>query len=234
MSADRCQPWFAAPRAPTPAEAIAEQRRLAVQVIASGDTENVRWIAGLDAAFSPDGEFCVGAVVLWDRRTAETLERQVAWCPVTFPYIPGLLSFREVPTLLAALDRLRLRPDLLLCDGQGLAHPRRFGLACHLGILTDLPAIGCAKSLLIGQHDPLGRPKGSRVALTHAGQQIGEVVRTREGVRPVYVSVGHRVALQDAVGLVLSCAVRFRLPEPTRLADALAGIARRRGSDWTP
>jgi len=204
---------------------------LASKVIACGHTDAVRWVAGLDAAFSPDGRFCVGAVVLWDRRSGEAVEQQIAWRPLTFPYIPGLLSFREAPALLAALDKLQRQPDLLMCDGQGQAHPRRFGLACHVGILTDAPAIGCAKSILIGEHPSLPQRKGSRVPLTDRGSVIGEVLRTRMAVRPVYVSVGHRVALREATTLVLSCAIRYRLPEPTRLADALTKVARRQSPD---
>jgi len=215
----------------TPAEAIAAQKRLASKVIARGRTDAVRWVAGLDAACSPDGRFCVGAVVVWDRRSREVVEEQTAWRPLRFPYIPGLLSFREAPALLAALEKLKRQPDLLMCDGQGQAHPRRFGLACHVGVVADLPAIGCAKSILIGEHPRLPQRKGSRAPLIHQGSLIGEVLRTRAAVRPVYVSVGHRVGLREATALVLSCSIRYRLPEPTRLADALTKVARRHASE---
>ncbi len=139
-----------------------------------------------------------------------------------FPYVPGYLSFREAPAVLAALAKLRTRPDLLLCDGQGRAHPRRFGLACHLGVLTGLPSIGVAKSLLLGVHGPLPEPKGSWVALKDKGEVIGAALRTRAGVKPVYVSIGHRVSLATAIDYVLRCTPRYRLPETTRLAHRLA------------
>jgi deoxyribonuclease V len=141
--------------------------------------------------------------------------------------VPGLLSFREAPAVLAALRRLRTVPDALICDGQGLAHPRRFGLACHVGLIADLPAVGCGKSRLCGEHREPGRRRGSRARLVHDGEVVGTVLRTRVGVKPVYVSVGHRIDLPAAERLVLDCAVRFRLPEPTRLADALVGAAKR-------
>jgi deoxyribonuclease V len=197
-------------------------------VVERGDLNGVRLVAGLDAALSADGLSCLGVVVLWDRETGQAIEQCVARRPLLIPYIPGLLSFREAPALIAALARLRRQPHLLMCDGQGRAHPRRFGLACHLGVLTDLPAIGCAKSLLVGKHAGLAQARGSRAPLMHRDELIGQVLRTRAGVRPVVVSVGHRVALDEATALVLSCATRYRLPEPTRLADALSKLVRAR------
>jgi deoxyribonuclease V len=152
---------------------------------------------------------------------------------VRFPYVPGLLSFREAPGLLAVLRRLRRVPDVLLCDGHGRAHPRRFGLACHVGLLAGLPSVGCAKSLLAGRHGRLGERRGSRSPLRETTLQreeiIGTALRTRDGVRPVYVSVGHRIDLASAEALVLECAVGFRIPEPTRRADHLVARACR---DW--
>jgi deoxyribonuclease V len=142
--------------------------------------------------------------------------------PVTYPYIPGLLSFREVPVLLAAIERLQVLPDLFLCDGHGLAHPRRFGLACHLGVRLDHPTIGCAKTLLSGHHARLGTARGATALLQEKGQTLGAVVRTRENVRPVYVSIGHRVTLQDAIAVSLGCSPRYRLPEPLRIAHTMA------------
>jgi deoxyribonuclease V len=140
---------------------------------------------------------------------------------VAFPYVPGLLSFREIPVVLDALGKLRHPPDLLLCDGQGYAHPRRFGLACHLGVLTGIPAIGVAKSRLIGEYAEPGSNKGDWSPLMDGGEVIGAVLRTRDNVNPVYVSVGHRIELDAAQRIVLACATRYRLPEPTRLADRL-------------
>jgi deoxyribonuclease V len=141
---------------------------------------------------------------------------------VDLPYIPGLLSFRESPVILAAYEKLRLKPDLILVDGQGIAHPRRFGIASHLGVLLDIPAIGCAKSLLCGGHDWLGVEAGSVAQLEHDGEVIGMALRTKTGVRPVYVSIGHKVDLTAAVSWVSNCCRGYRLPEPTRLAHLAA------------
>ncbi len=151
-------------------------------------------------------------------------DRALALRPTTFPYIPGFLSFREVPAVLDAWEKLKICPDLLLCDGQGLAHPRRFGLACHLGILTNIPAIGVAKSRFIGQHDPLGEKRGSWQPLIDQGEIVGAVVRSRTGVQPIYVSIGHRLDLSTAIDYVLQCTPKYRLPETTRLADRLASM----------
>jgi deoxyribonuclease V len=192
-------------------------------------THPIRFIAGLDAAFSRDGLECLGAVVLWDMSDRRVVEQHVGRRLLRFPYVPGLLSFREAPALLAALRRLRTTPDLLMCDGQGLAHPRRFGIACHLGVLCDLPAVGCAKSRLVGQHEEPPQPRGASVPLRQHDEILGVVLRTQSGVRPVYVSVGHRIDLAGAQRIVLTCAVRYRLPEPTRLADHLAARAKRGG-----
>lgn len=188
-----------------------------------------RWprrIAGLDAAASPDGAFLVGGVVLWDLKTARVLEQHTVWRRARFPYVPGLLSFRETPVLLAALRRLRQPPDLLLCDGQGVAHPRRFGLASHLGVLCDLPAIGCAKSRLCGQAEEPPPHRGAFTELKSGNEIIGAVLRTQAGIKPVYVSVGHRCDLLGAIAVVLACTTRYRLPEPTRLADRQVAHAR--------
>ena len=146
----------------------------------------------------------------------------LARIPTQMPYIPGLLSFREIPAVLAAWEQLTVLPDLLLCDGQGLAHPRRFGLACHLGLLLDLPTIGVAKSRLIGSHVPPAPDKGSWQPLEDKGEVIGAVLRTRANVTPVYVSSGHRVSLRTAVAWTLRCVTRYRLPETTRAAHRLA------------
>jgi len=205
------------------------QARLAGRVLIQPLRREPRWIAGLDAAFSPDDSLCLGAVVVWDRLAGREAESHVVACPLRFPYVPGLLSFREAPALLKALRRLRIRPDLLMCDGQGLAHPRRFGLACHIGILADLPALGCAKSVLVGAAQPLAPDRGSISDLIDQSQIVGRVVRTRDGVRPVIVSVGHRLTLTNAVHVTLRCCLGRRLPEPTRLADALVSRARK---DW--
>lgn len=213
----------------SPKQAIALQRRLAARVRETPLRRPVRYVAGVDAAFGPDGRWCVAAAVLWDLREHELIEQQVAARRLTFPYIPGLLSFREAPAELDALGRLRRTPDAILCDGHGRAHPRRFGIACHIGLLTGLPTIGCAKSVLVGEHGVLARARGSRAPLVDRAERVGTVLRTRDGVRPVYVSVGHRVDLRSAERIVLECGAGFRLPEPTRAADHLVGLTAKSG-----
>ncbi len=188
---------------------------------------SVRLVAGVDAAFSADAERCIAAAVLWDVRSGEVVEARTAERPVTFPYVPGLLSFREAPAVLAALRRLKGEPDAIICDAHGVAHPRRFGLACHVGVICGVPTVGCAKSRLVGEHREPGAVRGSRCEVRDRGAVVGSVLRTRHGVRPVYVSVGHLIDLRTAERLVLRCATMFRLPEPTRLADKLVGEAKR-------
>jgi deoxyribonuclease V len=211
----------------SPSEAITIQRKLSSRVEISKLCDPARYIAGLDAAFTPDEKWCVAALVLWDMRCRAIVEQHVARCRRTFPYIPGLLSFREAPALLAALKKLHTKPDVLMCDGQGLAHPRRFGIACHVGLLMGLPSIGCAKSILVGKHGELKPARGSKVPLEDRGERIGTVLRTRDDVNPVYVSVGHRIDLPAAEKIVLECAIRHRLPEPVRLADQLSKVAKK-------
>jgi deoxyribonuclease V len=162
------------------------------------------------------------AAVLFDATTLEVLERSAIEMAITFPYVPGLLTFREAPPAIAAIQDLRRRPDLLLCDGQGLAHPRRCGFASHLGLALDLPSIGVAKSRLTGTHDEPGQERGAWTPLLDNGEVIGACLRTRTGVRPIYVSIGNRVTLHTAIHFVLRTATRYRLPEPTRLADKLS------------
>jgi deoxyribonuclease V len=212
----------------SPREAVAVQRRLARRVVVAPLRGVPRLVAGLDAAFS--GEACVAGVVLWDALAQRVVEARVAARPLRFPYVPGLLSFREGPALLAALRRLRGVPQALVCDGHGLAHPRRFGIACHLGVLTGLPTVGCAKSRLVGTHAEPARRRGARAPLTHEGHVIGSALRTQAEAKPVYVSVGHRVDLRSAERIVLACSLHHRLAEPVRLADRLvAAAARARG-----
>jgi deoxyribonuclease V len=150
------------------------------------------------------------------------------WSPLRFPYIPGLLSFREAPAIIAALRKLSRRPDVLICDGQGIAHQRSFGIACHLGVLTGLPSVGCAKSRLVGRYREPGADQGAISPLIHRNQRVGSVVRTRTHVKPVFVSVGHMLDLNAAERLILSCSVGYRLPEPIRLADLLVGAEKRK------
>jgi deoxyribonuclease V len=206
----------------TPQRARAIQERLSRRVITEDAFGPVSSVAGVDVGFEDGGRITRAAVCVLSYPGLAPLEQAIARRPTRFPYVPGLLSFREIPAVMEALESLRVAPQLLLCDGQGYAHPRRFGLACHLGLLADLPSIGVAKSRLIGEHGALGQEKGSRTWLRDGDEIIGAVVRTRTAVRPLYVSVGHRVCLDTAIGLVLSCTTRYRLPETTRCADRLA------------
>jgi len=208
----------------TPSRAAQIQRELAARVVLRPLPGNLRHVAGLDAAFSADGRWCVAAAVVWDVAAQCVVESRTAARRLRFPYVPGLLSFREAPALLAALRRLKVRPDVLMCDGHGVAHPRRFGIACHVGLLAGLPAVGCAKSLLVGEHEAPDCRRGAHATLLHRGMRVGSVLRTRDGVRPVYVSVGHLADLPTAERLVLDCGAGYRLPEPTRRADHLVRI----------
>ncbi|MEV4706579.1 deoxyribonuclease V [Actinoplanes sp. NPDC049316] len=220
-----------APR--TEAEALAVQDALRSRLLPGPGPERPRAVAGLDVAYHEDGERLAAAVVVLDAEDHRVLDTAVVRGTAAFPYVPGLFAFREIPALLEALGRLSVTPDVLICDGHGLAHPRRFGLACHLGVLTGLPSYGVGKTPLVGTWEPLGQERGSRSALVDAGETVGAVLRTRTGVKPVFVSVGHRTDLDGACALTLRLASRFRLPETTRLADracrdALAVTAPRR------
>lgn len=206
----------------TVAQARAVQEALRGKVIARDKLGKVRYVAGIDVGFEKNGAVTRAAVVVLDFPSLELREQTIARQSTKFPYVPGYLSFREIPAVLAALKKLKVKPDLLLCDGQGLAHPRRFGLACHLGVLTNIPSIGVAKSRLIGEHGELPEAKGNWVPLRDDGEVIGSVLRTRTGVKPLYVSIGHRVSLETAIEYVLRCTPKYRLPETTRLAHKLA------------
>jgi deoxyribonuclease V len=162
-------------------------------------------------------------VVVLDFETLTTVDYAIATRPAGFPYVPGLLAFREGPVILEALKQLRTTPELLIFDGHGLAHPRRLGIASHIGVLVNLPAVGCAKSRLCGQHDEPGHKSGTHVPLLDRGEVIGAVLRTRQNVKPVYVSIGHRVDLATSIQYVLDCCRGYRLPEPTRRAHRVAG-----------
>jgi deoxyribonuclease V len=208
----------------TVAEAEAEQDRLRPLVVTTGDPAP-RTVAGLDVAYQPGGDRLVAAVVVLRADDLTVVESATSPGRAAFGYVPGLFAFRELPALLAALESLRTAPDLLVCDGQGLAHPRRFGLACHLGVLTGLPAVGVGKTRLVGSHDEPGPRRGDAADLLDAGEVVGRVLRTRDGVKPVYVSVGHRIGLDAACRLTLRLTPRYRLPETTRAADHLSRTA---------
>lgn len=210
----------------TPAAAVAMQDELATSVrIPERDGPPPATVAGLDVSYLDGSADVVAAAVVVDVATGDVLEERTLTTTVAFPYVPGLLAFREVPALLAVLRLLRTEPDLLLCDGQGLAHPRRFGLACHLGVLTGRPAVGCAKSRFIGTHDEPGPRRGDRAALLDGVERIGTVLRTRDGVRPVYVSPGSGISHNGACAVVLATSRGFRLPDPIRRADRISRAA---------
>jgi deoxyribonuclease V len=207
----------------SPDEARAIQERLRGSVIAAGEPEQVRLVAGVDISVGGSGHDGLAAVVLLNYPELQAVEQSVVTAKVTFPYVPGLLSFREIPVLIPAFERLQHTPDLVVVDGQGMAHPRRFGLASHLGLLLGLPTIGCAKSRLTGHFVEPGEQVGSISPLLNGGgERIGAVVRTRSGVKPVFVSVGHLIGLDAAVAWVLRLTRGLRLPEPTRLAHRAA------------
>ncbi|MBA7471593.1 Endonuclease V [subsurface metagenome] len=215
-------PWNISPR-----EAIRLQRKLAHKVSVEPLAGEVRTIAGTDCAFSHGGKRPAGdapggrivaVAVLCDAKTMEVVASACEVRPCKFPYVPGLLSFREGPAVIAAVRKLPFPADLLMCDGQGLAHPRGLGLASHVGLLLDLPTIGVAKSRLCGRHREPGAKRGCRTQLRHEGKVIGWVVRTRTNVKPLYISPGHRITALEAVAWTLGCCRGVRLPQPTRLA----------------
>ncbi len=205
------------------AEAIKLQKELAGEVSRIGDIPNPRMVAGADISVNRWAKTGTAAVVVLSYPELEPVEIKVITDRLNLPYIPGLLSFREAPLILAACEELAATPDLLMVDGQGIAHPRRLGLASHLGLFLDIPTIGCAKSRLCGRHDEPDIERGSYAELLDNGELIGAVVRTRTGVKPVYVSIGHKIDLPTAVNFMLECCRGYRLPEPTRLAHQAAG-----------
>lgn len=207
----------------SPAAARELQTRLARQVRLEDDYPPLRRLAGVDVGFEEGGSITRAAAVLLDADTLEPLAECVARIPTCMPYVPGLLSFRELPALLQALAGLPQEPDLILIDGHGIAHPRGLGIAAHLGVVSGFPAIGVAKKILTGSHGELGEERGARVELLNRkGELIGWVLRSKDRVRPLIVSPGNRVSLERAPELVMACVRRHRLPEPTRLADRLA------------
>lgn len=209
----------------SPSRARAIQENLASQVRLERMPEAIDLVAGADAAFCQGQVLAVVVVVKLPELSV--VEESWARVPLRFPYVPGLLSFREGPALIAAFRRLKTRPQAVIFDGQGIAHPRRLGLAAHLGLWLGLPSVGCAKSLLCGQFSPPGPRRGDGSPLVYQGRQVGVVLRTRDGIKPVFVSPGHLADIESAAQLVLSCAKRYRLPEPTRLADILADRLKR-------
>lgn len=214
-------PWDLSPK-----QAVEIQEDLRHKVLQKDQTGEIHYLAAVDVGYPSDRSTARAGLVLTDYPGMTLWEKVIFSCETNFPYLPGLLSFREAPAVLGAMEEL-LRslgqpPDVVLCDGHGLAHPRRFGLACHVGVLTGLPTIGVAKGKLVGEHNPLGPRKGDWVPLVDSGEVIGAALRTRDQVKPVYVSIGHKMDLDRAVELVMNCSPRFRIPEPLRRAHTLA------------
>lgn len=218
MKIYRPHPWPS-----TVEEATNIQESLQNQVITTDKlNEPIQYVAGVDMGFLEDGKMSRAAVAVLSFPDLQVIETSVAYRPTIFPYIPGFLSFREIPAIIDALEKIRTIPNIILCDGQGIAHPRRFGLACHLGILVDIPTIGVAKSWLIGKYEELPEARGNWQPLIHNDETIGAVLRTRTKVKPLYISSGHRISLTTAIDYVLRCTPKYRLPETTRIADKLA------------
>lgn len=207
----------------TTAEARQLQERLAGTVVRTGKLPALRRVAGIDVSVNRWTKTGRAAIVVLDYPAMTVAEVSAVSGAITFPYVPGLLTFREAPLVLEAWEKLRTPPDAVLVDGQGIAHPRRIGLAAHLGLSLGVPTVGCAKSRLIGEHEDPGNEAGSTADLVDSGELIGQVVRTRTGVKPLYVSIGNLIDLPSAVRLVLDCCRGYRLPEPTRLAHQAAG-----------
>lgn len=202
--------------------AIAIQQQLRDQVITQDRLGTVNLVAGVDVGFESGGAITRAAVAVLSFPDLQLVEQAIARLPTSFPYVPGLLSFREIPAVLEALAQLQTPPDLLLCDGQGIAHPRRLGIASHIGLLVDLPTVGVGKSLLVGKYEEPPNDRGAWTPLHHRGETIGAVLRTRPGTKPLYISSGHRVSLPTALDYVMRCTTKFRLPETTRFAHKLA------------
>lgn len=217
MKVSNPHPWVK-----TAKEAIQIQNELRSRLMLTDQLGEVNYVAGVDVGFEDNYKITQAAVAVLSFPDLELVEHQLARCPTTFPYIPGLLSFREIPAILLALAKVQMIPDLIICDGQGIAHPRRLGIAAHLGIILDLPTLGAAKSRLIGTHEQLGTQKGDFQPLYDQGEQIGIVLRTRTNVKPLYISPGHRLSISTAMKYVLRCTPKYRLPETTRWADKLA------------
>lgn len=223
MEAHRLNEW-----AVTVAEARAIQLRLREELILHPPPGfDPHLVAGADLSIARFSRRGYAGIVVIEAETMATLAETSAAVDVEFPYVPGYLSFRELPALVAAWERLELRPDAVIFDGHGIAHPRRFGIACHGGLLFDLPSVGCGKSILVGRHGPLGQERGSTAELVHKGEVIGMAVRLRAGVKPVYVSPGHLMDLPTAVELVRRMSTRYREPETTRRSHRLVNEVRR-------
>ncbi|MFS0554781.1 deoxyribonuclease V [Brevibacillus sp. 179-C9.3 HS] len=202
-------------------EAINLQRQLAQQVKKEDQLEDVRYVAGVDVAYHAERDLLVAGVAILDANSLQVVESVVIQDTVEFPYIPGLFSFRELPPLVSAFKELKTTPQLVVCDGQGIAHPRRFGLASHLGVLFDIPTIGCGKTRLLGEYEEPAQKRGAYSPLIDQGEIIGGVLRTQPNIKPIFVSIGHGISLPTACAWITRLSPKYRLPETTRQADQL-------------
>jgi deoxyribonuclease V len=211
----------------TPEEAVEIQNQLRMQLDLQSEPQRIETVAGVDVSYDKGSDWLFAAIVVLRLPELQLIASASATATVPFPYIPGLLSFRECPAVLQAWEQLAVTPDCIICDGQGIAHPRRLGIASHLGLWLDIPTIGCAKSLLVGAYREPGAKRGSMAPLLHRKEQVGVILRTKDNVSPVFVSQGHKITLSKAVEIVLACCTKYRLPEPTRRAHLLVNEIRR-------
>lgn len=212
----------------SPTEAVEIQQRLRSQLDLQSEPEQLETVAGIDVSYDKGSDVLFAAIVVMRVTDLQVLDTAGTTAVVPFPYIPGLLSFRECPAVLQAWEKLSVKPDCLMCDGQGIAHPRRFGIASHLGVWLDTPSIGCAKSLLVGEYKEPGAKRRSTAPLIHRKEQVGVILRTKDNTGPVFVSQGHKISLKKAIEVVLACCTKYRLPEPTRQAHLLVNELRRK------
>ena len=214
----------------SPEEAVAIQNRLRSQLDLQSEHREIRTVAGIDVSYDKGSDVLFAAIVVLQLPHLQEVDTVGTSAVVPFPYVPGLLSFRECPAVLRAWEKLRVIPDCIMCDGQGIAHPRRFGIASHLGVWLDIPAIGCAKSLLVGTYEEPGVKRGSFLPLVHRKEQVGVILRTKDNTGPVFVSQGHKINLRQAIEIVLACGTKYRIPEPTRRAHLVVNALRRRAN----
>jgi deoxyribonuclease V len=214
----------------SPPEAVEIQQRLRSQLDLQSEPEQIETIAGIDVSYDKGSDVLFAAIVVMRIADLQVIDTAGTSAVVPFPYIPGLLSFRECPAVLQAWEQLKVKPDCLMCDGQGIAHPRRFGIASHLGVWLDMPSIGCAKSLLVGEYKEPGAKRGSTASLMHRKEQVGVILRTKDNTGPVFVSQGHKISLKRAIAVVLACCTKYRIPEPTRQAHLRVNEIRRSAS----
>ncbi|CAI6065489.1 Endonuclease V [Paenibacillus sp. JJ-100] len=202
-------------------EAVNIQQELARKVIQEDAFDQIHYVAGVDVAYSKSNDKLIAAIVILESESLKLVESVIVEDTVQFPYIPGLFSFRELPPVIKAFEKIKTTPQLVVCDGQGLAHPRRFGLACHLGVLYDIPTIGCGKTKLLGNYNEPEPHRGALSPLVDNDEIIGSVLRTQKNIKPIFVSVGHRISLSTACHWILKLSPKYRLPETTRQADQI-------------